>query len=263
MPPAGGTEMVNISEVDDSHNMRPPIGTATKEVLLEMLRRDKEVEHDENGLVRPRIVETSEVIDPCACPANVCAIKEIVSDVVSEVIQDVPPEVKEAACASSLVCISLAGLFFSIVLYRYIWHLFFPEPEDGFFCGTFSWLFSPLFDALCERQPQGGFFHEMSHESSILYGEIRDSISNFFYSILDGFHAIGVIFSTMLDGFKGNIDEGVEELAGNASENVWFLTRFCSQLLYGITHLFTDPIYWCAHSILNILSHETHDFHEE
>ncbi|PIO69622.1 hypothetical protein TELCIR_08549, partial [Teladorsagia circumcincta] len=166
----------------------------------------------------------TEVIDPNGCPVNLCAIKEIVTDAVNEAVSDVPPEVKEAAFTSSLIFASLAGLFFSVVLYRYIRHLYYPEPE-GFFCGTFSWLFAPLFDAVCERHPQGGFFHDMRHESSILYDEVLDSFSSFFHLIMDGFHALGVIFSTMFEGFVVNIDEGVEELAGNVSENVSFLIR--------------------------------------
>ncbi|KAK6044854.1 hypothetical protein COOONC_17641 [Cooperia oncophora] len=169
MPPAGGTQLV-ISEIDAADNMRPPETTVSSDVVLE---RDEEANLDVNGIIRPKIVETAEVIDTNGCPVNLCAIKEIVTDVVTEAVQDVPPEVKEVACTSSLVCVSLAGLFFSVVLYRYLRHLYFPEPE-GFFCGTFSWLFAPLFDALCERQAVGGFFHEMSRESSILYGEVRD-----------------------------------------------------------------------------------------
>ncbi|PIO73791.1 hypothetical protein TELCIR_04220, partial [Teladorsagia circumcincta] len=196
MPPAGGTEVI-ISEIEDPHYMGTP--------------------DEERTVYR-------QVIDPNGCPVNLCAIKEIVTDAVNEAVSDVPPEVKEAAFTSSLIFASLAGLFFSVVLYRYIRHLYYPEPE-GFFCGTFSWLFAPLFDAVCERHPQGGFFHDMRHESSILYDEVLDSFSSFFHLIMDGFHALGVIFSTMFEGFVVNIDEGVEELAGNVSENVSFLIR--------------------------------------
>uniref|UniRef100_A0A7I5E9U8 Transmembrane protein n=1 Tax=Haemonchus contortus TaxID=6289 RepID=A0A7I5E9U8_HAECO len=251
MPPAGGTEVI-ISEIDDSHCMQSVGNSSVGQTVLE---RDEGVKFDENGLVRPTIVESTEVIDPCGCPANLRAIGEIVNDVVSEVVQDVPPEVKEAACTSSLVFVSLAGLFFSIALYRYFRHLYYPEPE-GYFCSTFSWLFAPLFDALCERQPPGGFFHEMKHESSVLYGEVQESISNFFQLMMDGFHALGVIFSKMFEGLIGNIDDGIEELSENVSENVSFLARFCSQIFYGTLHIFTDTISKCGQSVIDIFSHD-------
>ncbi|VDL69478.1 unnamed protein product [Nippostrongylus brasiliensis] len=100
----------------------PPGGTAVQEVMLE---RQDESALDGDGPTKPVVVETSEVVDSCGCPVNLKAVKDAVSDL--------PPEYKEAARTSSLVFASLAGLFFSIVFYRYLRHLYSPQPE-GFFC---------------------------------------------------------------------------------------------------------------------------------
>ncbi|EYC19113.1 hypothetical protein Y032_0025g1181 [Ancylostoma ceylanicum] len=217
-----------------------PGATAVQDVVLERHEETKLDESTANG--KPTVVETSEVVESCGCPVNLKAVKDAVNDL--------PEEYKEAARTSSLVFVSLMGLFFSIVLYRYLRHLYMPEPE-GFFCHTFAWLFAPLFDALCEVQPPGGFFHEMFHESSVLAGELQDAFSHFISSIFDGFHAMGMIFSKMIEGIFGNLDYGIHELLENVRENLAFLIRFCGQVVHAILHAFASSIAAFADSISN------------
>lgn len=239
--PSSSTESdkeVAISNAEEQKYGMPPGGaTAVQEVVLE---RQEETKLDENGTHRPAVVETSEEIDCCGCPVSLRAVKEVVDEI--------PTEYKEAARTSSLVFASLAGLFFSIVFYRYLRHLYTPEPE-GFFCSTFSWLFSPLFDALCHHQQPGGFFHEISHESSVLATELRDAFSHFFQSVFNGFHALGVIFSKMIEGLVGNFEAAINELLENVHENIAFLLRFCGQLVHAITHITIDIVRGCGQSV--------------
>ncbi|KAK6746373.1 hypothetical protein RB195_012468 [Necator americanus] len=244
-------ELIAAAEEDTSQvavATMSPGATAVQDVPLERHNETNLNESAANG--KPAVIETSEVVESCGCPVNLKAVKNAVSDL--------PEEYKEAAKTSSLVFASLAGLFFSVVLYRYLRHLYSPEPE-GFFCHTFAWLFAPLFDALCEVQPPGGFFHEMSHESSILAGELVDALWSFIHSIFDGFHAIGTIFSKMLEGMVGNIDYGIHELLENVCENVAFLFRFCGQFLHAVLHTIANTILACTDTVSRTFHSMTHN----
>ncbi|KAL6725655.1 hypothetical protein Aduo_007693 [Ancylostoma duodenale] len=91
----------------------------------------------------------------------------------------------------------------------------------------------------------------MYHESSVLAGELQDAFSNFIHSIFDGFHAMGMIFSKMMEGIFGNLDSGIHELLENVRENLAFLVRFCGQVVHAIVHAFCSSISACADSISN------------
>ncbi|KAL6725656.1 hypothetical protein Aduo_007693 [Ancylostoma duodenale] len=119
------SELIAAAEEESSQPTvtMSPGATAVQDVVLERHEETKLDESAANG--KPTVVETSEVVDSCGCPVNLKAVKDAV--------KDMPEEYKEAARTSSLVFASLVGLFFSIVLYRYLRHLYMPEPE-GFFC---------------------------------------------------------------------------------------------------------------------------------
>ncbi|KJH48134.1 hypothetical protein DICVIV_05788 [Dictyocaulus viviparus] len=213
-----------------------PESTRIQEVVLDR-QNGKQINGEANS--KPPVVETSEVVDSCGCPINLRVVKDA--------LNEVPPEYKETAFSLSLVIISLMGLFFSIVLYRYLHHLYIPEPE-GWFCRNFGELFAPLFDFLCETEPIGGFFHEMKRNSQILASELQDAASNFIQSLLDGFHAFVTIYSKMIEGFVVNIDSGIQELMENVRQNIAFLFRFCGQFVHAISYF----IVRCAQSMFSI-----------
>lgn len=205
-----------------------PEATRVQEVVLD---RHDEVQLDGPATSKPVVVETSEVVDSCGCPVNLGAVKDA--------IKDIPPEYKETACTMSLVLVSLAGLFFSIVLYRYFYHTYIPEPQ-GFFCRCFAEPFSPIFDALCEVEPLGGFFHEMRRNSQVLAGELQDAVFDFIHSVVHGFHALLTIFGKLIGGLVENIGCGIHELVENVHENLSFVLGFCMHFVHGIVNALSN-----------------------
>uniref|UniRef100_A0A1I7XS35 Colicin V production protein n=1 Tax=Heterorhabditis bacteriophora TaxID=37862 RepID=A0A1I7XS35_HETBA len=160
----------------------------------------------------------------------------------------------EAAISSVLLAATLTGIFFSIVFYRYLHHLYSPEPE-GFFCMMFSTTFSPLFDAICQSDQPTGFFSEISQESQKLAEEVGAGISGFFASIFDGFHAFRTIFTVMFSSLLGGIGYGIHELVENVSENIAFLLRFCTQFIDFVLYICTFTVSLIIDCALDILTH--------
>ncbi|CAJ0598012.1 unnamed protein product [Cylicocyclus nassatus] len=167
-------------------------------------------------------------------PETAHKVKEEVKDVVNKI----PEEVKDAAWMSSLALTALAGLFFSVVLYRLLHHLLVPQPES-FFCTSFSHLFPSLHNAFCKHDAPRGFFGELFHESSTLwsqlfgggllrglFGGISHLFRSIFGSIFDGFHVMETISNKMTDGVRRVVSDGFGVLANNLHGNLSFLTRF-------------------------------------
>lgn len=199
-----------------------PEATRIQEVVLD---RKSEIELKGPATSNSVVVETSEVVGSCGCPVNLRAVKDV--------INDLPPEYKETAYTFSLALVSLVGLFFSTVLYRYLHQLYIPEPQ-GFFCRYFGEPFSPLFDALCEIEPLGSFFYEMRRISQVLASELEGAFSDFIQSLFDGFRALTTIFGNLIEGLTENVSYAIRELVENVSENIAILLRFCVQFVHSI-----------------------------
>ncbi|PAV62080.1 hypothetical protein WR25_07486 [Diploscapter pachys] len=182
MPVYGRTPIALVTSAEDN---QPMSSTSTVQEILIESAPDDEVQIS-NGDRKTVVIESNESVDrsSIACPINMTKVKEIV--------EDLPPEVKETAKYSGLVISSLLGLFFTVVFYRYLRHVFMPE-ENGLFCWLFAGPFSPMFDALCYPQRENMFI-EISKESQQLAGEVTHEVGNLFTSMIDGFCAFGTIF---------------------------------------------------------------------